>query len=391
MANPDETAPVRDRLLAEFPELFGLDAGVAAFAPGRVELLGNHTDYNQGLTLSYAVDRGTTFVAAPVNDGSRVLWRANPLEDAELTLDGPLGDEPGWVRYGTGVLRELDGLGIRVPPFVGIFDGDLPLSSGMSSSASLSMCLALGMLELAGETLPALEVARLGQRVEHEYMHAPTGLLDQLSSLLGRAGHAVQLDFRSLEHAHVPLPSGLAFLAFNTHVAHDLSDEYAHRRASCERAVATLRRQGQPVASLRDATPAMLDASRGPLGSLQYRRAHHVVHENRRVSEAVEAMGAGDAAALGALMHASHDSSRERFENSCRELDVLVDLGRDLPGHVGARLSGGGFGGITIHAVEQAHGAAYAAQLCDDFEQVFDRRPTPLRAEPGAGATSRQL
>jgi galactokinase len=244
------------------------------------------------------------------------------------------------------------------------------------------------MLELAGETLPPLEIARLGQRVEHHYMNAPTGLLDQLSSLLGRSGQAVRLDFRTLGHAHVPLPDGVTFLAFNSHVAHDLSDEYAHRRATCERAAAALRRDGHPVDTLRDVTPDLLATARGRLSPSQYRRAHHVVHENRRVEEAVVAMTRGDAAALGQLMHESHDSSREYFENSCRELDVLVDLGRELPGHVGARLSGGGFGGITIHAVERTHARQYAAQLCDDFEQVLGRRPTALHAEPGPGAYS---
>jgi galactokinase len=171
-------------------------------------------------------------------------------------------------------------------------------------------------------------------------------------------------------------------------VTHDLSDEYAHRRATCERAVAALRRAGHPVDALRDLTPDLLETAHGQLSPSQYRRAHHVVHETRRVEEATVAMTRGDAAALGELMHDSHESSREYFENSRRELDVLVDLGRDLPGHVGARLSGGGFGGITIHAVERAHAREYAARLCDDFEQVFGHRPTPLRAEPGPGASA---
>ena len=385
------SASVRDRLLARFPELFDQAPEVVSFAPGRVELLGNHTDYNEGLTLSYAVREGTTFVGARTDGDSRILWRANPLEDAPLASDGPLGDVPGWVRYGTGVLRELEELGIDVPPFVGLFGGDLPLSSGMSSSASLAMCLALGMLELVGEELPPLEIARLGQRVEHAYLDAPTGLLDQLSSLLGKQGQAVRLDFRTLDHAHVPLPPDLALVAFNTHVAHDLSDEYAHRRSSCERAVAVLRRAGHPVSALRDVTPALLDGARPRLSPLQYRRAHHVVHENRRVEQAVAAMEGGDTGMLGQLMHESHDSSRERFENSCRELDTLVDLARDLPGHVGARLSGGGFGGITIHAVDRIHVEDYSERLCEDYEQVVGRRPTPLRTDPGGGARTETL
>lgn len=385
------SASVEDRLLARFPELFDQAPEVVAFAPGRVELLGNHTDYNEGLTLSYAVREGTTFVGARTEGDSRILWRAAPLEDASLSTEGPLGDVPGWVLYGTGVLQELRELGIDVPPFVGLFDGDLPLSSGMSSSASLAMCLALGMMELAGADLPPLEVARLGQRVEHEYLNAPTGLLDQLSSLHGKVDHAIRLDFRTLDHAHVPLPPDLSFLAFNTRVAHDLSDEYAHRRSTCERAAAALARAGHPVSTLRDVSVDLLDTARGELSALQYRRAHHVVHENRRVEEAVAAMKAGDAASLGLLMHGSHDSSRERFDNSCRELDTLVDLARGLPGHVGARLSGGGFGGITIHAVERDHADDYAQRLCEDYEQVVGSRPTPLRAEPGGGARTAAL
>ncbi len=386
MAPSPSPSPVLDGLLVRYPELFDRAPDVWSFAPGRVELLGNHTDYNGGLTLSYAVREGTTFVGARTGGEGHHLWRTSPLEDAVLTLEGPLGNVPGWVLYGTGVLRELRGMGIDVPPFVGLFDGDLPLSSGMSSSASLAMCLALGMLELAGETLPTLEVARLGQRVEHEYLHAPTGLLDQLSSLLGEEGHAVRLDFRNLEHALVPLPSGLTWVAFNTHVAHDLSDEYAHRRATCERAVAALAGAGHPVSSLRDVSVDLLETARPRLSALQYRRAHHVVHESARVREAVAVLEAGDTSALGRLMHDSHESSRERFDNSCRQLNTLVDLAHRLPGHVGARLSGGGFGGITIHAVERARAQDYVERLCEDYEQVVGRRPTPLRAKPGGGA-----
>ena len=382
---------MRDSLTTAFRGRFGSAPTVLSFAPGRVELLGNHTDYNEGLTLSYAVRQGTYLAAAPAADGLTTVVRAADGMEVRLDADADPAGEPGWALFARGLHAELDTMGIQVPPFQSIFDGDLPLSSGMSSSASLTICLAQGMLELAGVEFEASDVARLGQRVENEHVGAPTGLLDQLSSLLGRDGHALRLDFRSLSYAHVPIPAGVTFLAFNTRVVHDLSDEYAHRRATCERAVAALRRAGLELRSLGELGAEALEQHREHLSDLQYRRSHHVVHESERVREAVAAMAGGDTMRLGELMHCSHDSSRFRFANSCRELDALVDLAQDLPGHVGARLSGGGFGGITIHAVRHVHADAYSQRLGEDFEQLFGHAPAVIPADSGPGAWSESL
>jgi galactokinase len=350
-------------------------------APGRAEVLGNHTDYNEGLVLALAVNRGTRVAGFPLPDG-RLVFRSRNLEAA---YQGSLGRlEPSeaqpWANYILGVLDGLKARGVALGGMELEVESDLPLGAGLSSSAALEMASARIARELYPYELPPLEVARIGQEAEHRYAGVRCGLLDQLSVLMGKAGHLTFIDCRSYEVRNIPFPGDLVFVLVNSGVKHALAaGDYNERRASCEEAV---RRLG--VKALRDVAPERLET--GGLPERALRRARHVVGENGRVALALAALERGDAAGLGALMFASHASSVENFENSCPELDLLVALARGTPGCLGARLSGGGFGGATINLVERGAAEAFAGSLSARYREKTGIEPGILITGPCAGA-----
>ena len=361
---------MQDTVNETFRATFGGQAQVLARAPGRLEILGNHTDYNEGTVLSVAVDRAT-FVAAALSGSSqcRVL---DAVSRSERCFDAAALGEPhrgDWANYIKGLLPELARRGIVVPGFNAVLGSTVPMSAGMSSSAALEMSMLLALLRLAGRELDWREQAKVGQACENRYVGAQTGLLDQFSSLKGKAGHLVYSDFRSLEVRNVPLPGGTALVVANSMVKHNLTNEYNERREACEAAVRVLQARAPAVKALRDVSLAQLEAARDDLDPVIYRRALHVVGEITRVEEGVKTLAAGDVQRFGASMFESQHSSTHYFENSCAELDTLVALGRGLPGALGARLSGGGFGGITVHLVEAAAAAAYAQALGERYRQ----------------------
>jgi galactokinase len=370
------------QLAQEFAAEYGRPPAVLARAPGRLEILGNHTDYNQGFTLSCAVDRATFFAAAPAT-GSRCRL-LDTRDGLRLTFDvTQIGTPvPGlWANYVLGVVVELQRRGHQVRAFDAALRSELPLASGMSSSAALEISAALALGRLNGIELPPAEWARVGQASENLYVGAKTGLLDQLSSLLGRQNSLVHIDFRSLAATVSPVPAGVSIVVANSGVKHNLTQDYNERRRRCEEAAAAL---GAPF--LRDVTLAQLRAAKAKLDVMAYRRALHVVGENDRVGRALAALAAGDLPAFGALWVESHTSSRENFENSCPELDALVASGSALPGFYGARLSGGGFGGISIHLVRAADAAAYRERLGAAFAARFGRVPDTMISGIGPGA-----
>ena len=378
---------MKDRVAQGFEQEFGRPPAVIARAPGRLEILGNHTDYNEGVVLSVAVDRATWVAAASapgrdcrlkdLRDGSHRTFSLDELDDPE----------PGdWANYIKGIVVELRARGIEVDAFDAVLCSTVPLSAGMSSSAALemSMCKAIG--QLGGIDLPWTEWARVGQGAENNYVGARTGLLDQFSSLMGRAGQLVFSDFRSLAVRNVPLPAGTSLVVANCMVKHQLTNEYNERRARCEEAVAFLQQQDAAVKALRDVSREQLEACRGEMHILAWRRAMHVVGENERVFAGIGALEQGDLAGFGRLMVESHDSSRLNFENSCTELDILVEIGSSLPGFLGARLSGGGFGGITVHLVEEAEAEGYARRLATAYESRTEIEPETMICRAGNGA-----
>ncbi|MGN0866474.1 MAG: galactokinase [Oligosphaeraceae bacterium] len=382
--------PVLTSLAQAFQGQFGHSATLFACAPGRLEILGNHTDYNQGTVLSVAIDRFAKVAVArnPEAEAGMMcrLYDVKGKSARQFRLDALDRKTPrDWANYIKGIVCEFNARGIVVPAFDMVVTGNVPLSAGMSSSAALEMAVVKSLDKLCGSELGWQEMARIGQGSENHYVGANTGLMDQFSSLRGRRGHLIHSDFRSLQVVNVPVPQGTSFVVANSHVKHNLTNEYNERRADCEAAARIL-----GVEALRDVTPARLEAARASLEERVYRRARHVVEEIDRVARGSQALQSGDVAAFGKLMDLSHDSSRLNFENSCPELDMLVSLGRKLPGHLGARLSGGGFGGITVHLVESPLAESYARQLQAGYQREtgLATQPMILQADDGAQVLS---
>ncbi len=333
---------------------------IKSYAPGRAELLGNHTDYNEGLVLAIAVERGV-LLSGSVRENSEILIYARDLAQ---TFEGSLDQlapsaEKTWANYLLGIFDEFRKRDLALGGVNLTIQSDLPLGAGLSSSAALEIATALFLQRAFGHDLPKLELAKIGQAAEHRYAGVKCGLLDQISSLYGRAGHVLLIDFRSLEVRAIPIPEGICFVIANPGVKHALvNGEFNERRAACEAAARAL-----GISALRDIDPEGLEARAAALSPAALKRARHPVGENARVAAAVAGLERGDASVLGEAMFASHRSSIENFENSCPELDRLVEAARSVPGCLGARLSGGGFGGATINLVQAEAEAALIAAL----------------------------
>jgi len=376
-----------DSIRRSFATVFGSEAEVVTRAPGRLEILGNHTDYNEGVVLSVAVDRGT-YVAARKVEGT-VCRVVDVVIDDERTFDltDLANPEKGdWANYIKGMVVEFRTRGIEIPAFEAVMGSTIPMSAGMSSSAAFEMSFGLMMLNLAGAEMEWRELAKAGQGCENHYVGANTGLLDQFSSLMGKADQLVFSDFRSLAVENVPLPAGTALVVANSMVKHNLTNEYNERRESCESAAAVLADAYEGVVALRDVSMAQLEAARDKLTKTDFGRALHVVGECTRVMSGIAALGTGDVAAFGQLMFESQDSSTHNFENSCWELDVLVAVAKSIPGALGARLSGGGFGGITVHLVEASQAETYAAEVARRYHERTGLDADVMICRAGDGA-----
>lgn len=372
---------------SSFTAKFGHAPDVVTRAPGRLEILGNHTDYNEGVVLSVAVDRTNTFAARAIAGTECTVYDILAAETRSFDVANLGSAQPrDWANYIKGIVVELQKRGITVPAFQGMILGNVPLSAGMSSSAAFEMAVALALTRLAKVELPWLELAKIGQACENNYVGAKTGLLDQFSSLMGKENMLVFSDFRSYEVCNSPLPEGVALVVANCMVKHHLTNEYNDRRADCEKAAACLAKLYPGVKTLRDVSMAQLDAAKDKMEQQVYLRAKHVVGECERVYAGCKALAGGDVKAFGKLMSVSHESSRVNFENSCAELDVLVELAAALPGFLGGRLSGGGFGGITVNLVEAAQAELFAARLAEAYKLRSGQQSEILICRAGAGA-----
>lgn len=379
-----------ERVRAAFAEAYSGAPACVWFAPGRVEVLGNHTDYNEGYVLSAALAEGVAFAVRAAKDSRSRLYALdlNRRVEFETARPAPM-PSAAWANYVLGVAHFLRAhIGADAPAFDAAFAGDVPLGAGLSSSAALTVSATLALAELHGVRLPPLEAARIAQRAEHEFAGVRCGLLDQISSLFGAAHSLVFTDFRTLEVRRVALPPQTAFLLCNTGVKHRLVDSaYNERRAACERAAAYFAaRLPHPVRALRDVSMDEWRAHRDGLDPVTARRAAHPIGENERVLAGVERLAAGDAAGFGALLRESHRSSVENFENSCRELDLVVAAFERQPGVWGARLSGGGFGGSVLAFVEEGRADAIAEAVAREASKALGRVTMVRRVEPSDGA-----
>jgi galactokinase len=354
---------------------------VSAFAPGRIEVLGNHTDYNDGLVLSAAIDRGLT-VTGTGRDDDLIRLSSDLLGKVELTLhDRASQSGPTWATYVLGVARELVELGVSIGGFEMKIAATLPPRSGLASSAALEVATALFLLKLQQQTLQPMEIANLCRRAEQRSAGVQSGLLDQVTSLCGLANHLVYFDSRAESIQLIPFPSDLAFIVAQSGKQRELwRGDYNLRREQTAVAAHAL-----GVRALREVSSRALK-KRTDLDPLLSRRACHIVGENERVDQAVQALKTNDANKLGQLMNQSHESSRHNFENTTPELDLVVDLARTLPGVLGARLTGAGFGGAALALCRRSQAQEAVRQLRDAYHKKIGINAEMFICSIGDGA-----
>ena len=377
-----------EKVSAVYRKSAGRDAEAAAYAPGRVNLIGEHTDYNDGFVLPAAVDRGVALAACRLT-GDRFTLHAVDLGQSCTFSRLALQRDPQypWADYFKGVVWALGKRGLDVPACEAIVTGDIPQGAGLSSSAAYEVATALLLQRLGGFDLPALDVAKLAREAENGFVGVACGIMDQMASLFGKQGRALLLDCRSLAHETVEIPPGLKIVAVGSGVRHSLaSSEYNKRRAECDEGVRILSASLPGIRALRDVTPESLAPLLAKLPSVVAKRCRHVVFEDARVLQAVAAMGSGDTGRLKTLMAESHASLRDDYEVSCPELDVLVDLALPLPYCHGARLTGAGFGGSTVNLVEADAVESFSRTITSGYRERCGR-PAEIRVfEPSAGA-----
>jgi len=364
------------RVAEAYRRLFGEDP-LLVRSPGRVNLIGEHTDYNEGFVLPAAVDKAVYFSLGRAAEGdcylqaedlrSSYVFHPERIERADL----------GWPNYLTGVVLEIRKTGRRIPGFRCVFGGDIPIGAGLSSSAALEAGLAFGLNRLFGLGLNALEIVKLAQKAENEFVGVRCGIMDQFVNIFARPRAVLKLDCRSLTHTYHPFERDeLRIVLCDTKIKRALaSSEYNIRRAQCEEGVRVLRQHAPGVRSLRDATPEMLEACRRDMDPVVHRRCAYVLKENERVEQACRDLEGGDFVSFGRRMDASHDGLRDEYEVSCRELDILVEAAHRAPGVLGARMMGAGFGGCTINLVEERAVEEFRSRVGEEYLSRAGREP----------------
>ncbi len=375
-------------LRAAFRAASGHDAETVAFAPGRVNLIGEHTDYNEGFVLPAAVDRGVAIAARRVPGDTFTLHALDLGQRCTFSRSAFARDpQHPWANYFQGVVWALSGRGTEVPACEAAVTGDLPRGAGLSSSAAYEVAALLILRALGSLALSSLDVAKLAREAENGFVGVACGIMDQMASTFGAAGRALLIDCRSLAHQTVEIPAGLAIVVVNSGVHHELaSSEYNKRRAECEEGVRILSSLRAGVRALRDVEPEDEARFFSKLPPVVRKRCRHIVSENARVLATVTALRAGDTTKLKTLLAASHFSLRDDYEVSCPELDVLVDLALAHPACHGARLTGAGFGGSTVNLVASAAVASFSQAVADGYRERTGREAQVLVFEPSAGA-----
>jgi len=375
------------QLLEAFQARFGTAANIYR-APGRVNLIGEHTDYNDGFVLPAAIEFYCWVAAAARKDGKVAIYSENFNETVEASLDSltPLGKKH-WSNYPLGVAWVLRQAGKPLTGANLYIAGEVPLGAGLSSSAAIEVAVGLALVSVSGLAVDRAELAQLCQKAENEFVGARVGIMDQFVSCHGRASHALMLDCRSLEYELVKLPANVQLVMCNTMVKHELaSGEYNARRAECEEGVRNLRTAFPEVRALRDVTLTQLEAHRQKLTPKVFARCRHVITENERVKSAVKTLHRGDSKALGALLQDSHRSLRDDYEVSCKELDLMVEIAMAQPGLIGARMTGGGFGGCTVNLVESAAVSNFKRDVAEEYSSKTGLTPEIYVSPASEGA-----
>jgi galactokinase len=367
---------------------FGSAPAAIARAPGRVNLIGEHTDYNDGFVFPIAIERDTLAAVSPRPDGQVRLYSAAMRQaDTFQVSDHQPTSGRTWTNYVRGVVAELHLAGLFSRGADITITSTVPVGAGLSSSAALELSTATALLALAGAELPIATLAKLCQRVEHVYAGVNCGIMDQTISASGVSGHALLLDCRSLATEAVPLPAGYRIGVADSGVEHGLvASKYNTRRAQCEEGVRLLQAALPGIVALRDVSSQQLAAHGALLPDLIYRRCRHVVTENERVLASVAALKEGDVAALGRYMYDSHASLRDDYQVSVPELDLLVEAAAEVDGVAGSRMTGGGFGGCTVTLLQDRAGPRWERRVRQRFKEAFGRTPTTFVTAAAQGA-----
>ena len=362
-----------DSILQTFQQRFGEAPALVVRAPGRINLIGEHTDYNEGFVLPAAIDRAIWLAVSPRPDTTIHLYAQDLQEEHVATVDRLEKSGKGWPDYLLGTFSELQKDGKKPGGVNVVFGGDIPLGAGLSSSAAVESGMLFALNELYALDLSRPDLARLAQRSENNFVGVPCGIMDMFASLMGKADHALQIDCRSLDYKYYPVnfPDYTFFLC-NSGVKHQLVDsEYKTRRQQCEEGVRLLQPAYPEVRSLRDVTLDMLAAEKSRFPEVVFKRCHYVVEENARVLAASAALERDELEVFGDLLYQAHRGAQMEFEISCPEVDFLVDLTRDHPGVLGSRMMGGGFGGCTINLVRRSEVADFQAYATRRYKEAF--------------------
>jgi galactokinase len=380
-----------EEITAHFEELFGVRPRIFR-APGRVNLIGEHTDYNDGFVMPAAVGF-STYVAIAARPDRKLFIRSEEFPgNFEFDLDRLPEQRTGaWCDYVLGVASVLQQSGHSLQGANLLVHGEVPIGAGLSSSAAVEVASAFALMSLGEIRLPLPEVAKLCQRAENTFVGAHVGIMDQFVSCMGKAGHAFLLDCRSLEFQFVPIPAGIQLVVCNTMVKHDLATgAYNTRREECEAGVRYFAKWNPAIRALCDVTVKLLDQHAPDLPETIRKRCEHVVRENQRTLEAARALTVGDLKRVGDLMRESHRSLRDLYEVSCEELDIMVEAAENLPGFCGGRMTGGGFGGCTVNLVREENSQDFAKQVAERYRHKTGIAPQVYlcTAEDGAGEVS---
>jgi galactokinase len=375
----------------QFSKIYGRPPRWIVAAPGRVNVIGEHTDYNDGFVLPTAIERYAVMAADKSADGKSVIQirdLSGAAEPAIIDISVPVTPgAPKWSNYPRGVIANLLERGMNPGGLDVLLNSTVPLGSGLSSSASLEVCTATLIEAVTGRTIVPVEKALLCQDAEHDFAGVPCGIMDQFISVMGRQNNLLLLDCRSRETQLVPMNDpAVSLLITNTNVKHELANgEYAQRRAQCEAAANAL-----GVPSLRDATPEMLEKAKGKMNDIVFRRARHVIGEIERTLQTAEGVRASNWTAVGQFMYASHNSLRDDYEVSCKELDAVVEIAEGIGtkgGIFGCRMTGGGFGGCTVALVQTEHIETISKKISEDYKKKTGIEATIFVTRPAAGAT----
>jgi galactokinase len=385
---------ILDRVRDAFRGRFGGEPQGIARAPGRVNLLGEHVDYNDGFVLPAAIDRATCLAFRLSGSGDSCVAAADFAEEIQLSTRGiesktnaegkPL---PGWALYPAGVAWSLAQAGEQTPGLDAVYSSDVPTGAGLSSSASVELAFAAAWQSVSGGRLSAMELAKLCQKAENQYVGVNCGIMDQFASACGRQGHALLLDCRSLEWQAIPLPDGVSIVIADTAVRRNLVDSaYNDRRAACEQAVRILREALPEIRALRDVRQKDFNRLEFHLPEGIRKRAQYVIEETERMRTAPILLRQGDLRGFGRLMNECHAGLRDLYGVSCQELDAMVEIAQSLPGCLGARLTGGGFGGCTVNLVESTTAESFARELSTRYGSRTGKRAEVYICKAADGA-----